>query len=186
LKAIKIAFEDVGADPKKIKTEVAAKSSSGSELPADSTATGVAAPVKMETALPAPSAPSTLTPTTPAAPSAENFDAWARRFSTSAKDAAKRTTSSSNEEPGTESQKLSSEDPMVAATSRDDVSRPEDLCIHGAYWDEDGALLDQDMVQQGMMREKRLMEELDVKTEVRRDQLPKGTRIWTCRWCHRL
>ncbi len=59
----------------------------------------------------------------------------------------KRTTNSSHEEPGNKAQKLG-EDAMVAATSRDDVSRPEELCMHRDYWDEDGALLDQDLVKQ--------------------------------------
>ena len=178
LLAKKIAFEDVGTETKKQKTT--SSGSSGDTRPATA-AIAVPRPTSTSTS----SAALTFVPSTVAAPSADSFDAWANRFLTSAK-TAKRATTDSIEEPGTKSLRTSGDEPMVAAATRDDVSRPEELCMRGDYWDEDGILLDQDLVQHGMLREKRLMEELDVKTAIQRDQVPKGTRIWTGRWCHRM
>ena len=46
-------------------------------------------------------------------------------------------------------------------------------------WDEDAD------VEAGMRRDKQLMEKLDVGETVLRDDVPRDSRTWTGRWCHR-
>ena len=51
------------------------------------------------------------------------------------------------------------------------------------YDEDDGAPLDPVQVAEGVSRELDFMEELGVGEVV--DRPPRGTKVWSCRWCHR-
>ena len=60
-----------------------------------------------------------------------------------------------------------------------------DFGDHLDYDEDDGEALDPGQVKEGIQRELDMMRDLDVGEPVRRDEIAKGTKIWTTRWCHR-
>ena len=61
-----------------------------------------------------------------------------------------------------------------------------DEALEQAYFEEDdGTWLDPMQVKEGMERELNLMNQLEVYEELNREDLPRGTKVWTARWCHR-
>lgn len=60
-----------------------------------------------------------------------------------------------------------------------------DTMFQNCYDEDDGECLPTEKVKEGIIRELRLMEDLEVGEPKWRADLPPGTKVWSARWCHR-